>query len=53
MGTPSLVYEMQGQDRVRQVMQDVSGVIQGTGQLEMKNEAKMEPIEGKVWSLGV
>ncbi|KAJ8790786.1 hypothetical protein J1605_021214 [Eschrichtius robustus] len=26
-------------------MQDVSGVIQGTGQLEMKNEAKMEPIE--------
>ncbi|XP_057595682.1 collagen alpha-4(VI) chain-like [Hippopotamus amphibius kiboko] len=44
IGTPSLVYEMQGEDGVRQVVQDMSGVIQGTGQLETKNEFKLEPV---------
>lgn len=53
VGTPPLVYDMQGQDGVRQVIQDVSGVIQGTGQLETKQEAKTEPIVGKGWSLGM
>ncbi|XP_053786274.1 collagen alpha-4(VI) chain isoform X4 [Desmodus rotundus] len=32
MGTPSLTYEMQGQDGVRQVTQNVSEVIHGMGQ---------------------
>ncbi|XP_032345190.1 collagen alpha-4(VI) chain isoform X4 [Camelus ferus] len=44
MGTPPLVYEMQGQDGVRQVTQDMSSVIQGTGQLKFNSEAEKEPI---------
>ncbi|XP_072582899.1 collagen alpha-4(VI) chain-like [Vulpes vulpes] len=31
MATPPLIYEMQGEDGVRQLMQDVSVVFQGTG----------------------
>ncbi|XP_066206901.1 collagen alpha-4(VI) chain-like [Saccopteryx leptura] len=42
MGTPPLVYEMQGQDEVRQVMRDVSVAIQGTGQSEFRTEAAKE-----------
>lgn len=53
VGTPPLVYDMQGKDGVREVIQDVSGVIQGTGQLKTKQEAKTEPIVGKSWSLGI
>ena len=53
VGTPPLVYDMQGKDGVREVIQDVSGVIQGTGQLKTKQEAKTEPIVGKSWSLGM
>uniref|UniRef100_A0A8C3YQQ3 VWFA domain-containing protein n=1 Tax=Catagonus wagneri TaxID=51154 RepID=A0A8C3YQQ3_9CETA len=45
MGTPPLVYEIQGQDSIRQVMQDVSEVIQGTGQLKTKNEAEKDALE--------
>lgn len=44
MGTLPLVYEIQGQESIRQVMQDVSEVIQGTGKLETKNEAEKEPV---------
>lgn len=53
MGTLPLVYEIQGQENIRQVMQDVSEVIQGTGKLETKNEAEKEPVMGKLCSLGV
>lgn len=53
MGTPGLVYEMQGQDGVRQAMQDVNMVIQGTGQSEFRTEAEKDTAVGKVWSLGM
>ncbi|ELK25326.1 Collagen alpha-4(VI) chain [Myotis davidii] len=40
MGTPPLVYEMQSQDGVRQVIQDVNMVIQGIGRSEVRTEAE-------------
>ncbi|XP_059519982.1 collagen alpha-4(VI) chain-like [Myotis daubentonii] len=42
MGTPPLVYEMQSQDGVRQVIQDVNMVIQGIGRSEVRTEAEKE-----------
>lgn len=48
MGTPSLVYEMQEQDGVRQIMQDVSVVIQETGHPKIKTEVEKEAVVGKV-----
>lgn len=53
MATPPLVFEMQGQDGVRQIMQDVSVVIQGTGKTEFGIESEKEAVVGKVWSLCV
>lgn len=53
MATPPLVYEMQGQDGVRQLMQDVGVVIQGTGQPGFRIASEKEPVVGKVWSLHV
>ncbi|XP_037701037.1 collagen alpha-4(VI) chain-like [Choloepus didactylus] len=44
MGTPSLVYEMQGEDGVIQMLQGVSGVVQGTQQPEFRTEAKEEAV---------
>ncbi|XP_015995740.2 collagen alpha-4(VI) chain isoform X4 [Rousettus aegyptiacus] len=44
MGTPSLVYEMQGQDGVRQIMQDVSVVIQETGHPKIRTEVEKEAV---------
>ncbi|XP_036123248.1 collagen alpha-4(VI) chain-like [Molossus molossus] len=40
MGTPPLVYEMQGQDGVRQMMEDVSTVIQGIGQTTSRTDVE-------------
>ncbi|VFV31089.1 Hypothetical predicted protein [Lynx pardinus] len=42
MATPPLVFETQGQDGVRQIMQDVSVVIQGTGKTEFGIESEKE-----------
>ncbi|XP_058409325.1 collagen alpha-4(VI) chain-like [Diceros bicornis minor] len=42
MGTPSLIYEMEGQDGIRQMMRNVSVVIQGTGQPEFRTVAEKE-----------
>lgn len=53
MATPSLVYELQGQDGVRQIMQNVSVVIQGTGKLQFGIASEKEAVVGKVWSLNV
>lgn len=62
MGTPPLVYEMQSQDGVRQVIQDVNMVIQGIGRSEVRTEAEedttvteaeKDTTVGKVWSLGM
>lgn len=53
MGTPSLIYEMQGQDGVRQETQNVHGVILGMGQSEFGTVSKEETTAGKVWCLGV
>ncbi|XP_045758107.2 collagen alpha-4(VI) chain-like [Mirounga angustirostris] len=47
MATPPLVYEMQGQDGVRQLMQDVAVVIQGTGQLGFGTASEKEPVVGR------
>ncbi|GAB5576857.1 collagen alpha-4(VI) chain-like isoform X1 [Prionailurus iriomotensis] len=44
MATPPLVFEMQGQDGVRQIMQDVSVVIQGTGKTEFGIESEKEAV---------
>ncbi|XP_045647685.1 collagen alpha-4(VI) chain-like isoform X1 [Ursus americanus] len=44
MATPPLVYEMQGQDGVRQLMQDVGVVIQGTGQPRFGIASEKEPV---------
>lgn len=53
MGTPPLIYEMQGQDGVRQMIHNVNAVIQGTGQPEFSTQAEKEAAVGKIWSLGV
>ncbi|KAK1332450.1 hypothetical protein QTO34_007127 [Cnephaeus nilssonii] len=42
LGTPPLIYEMQGQDGVRQVIQDVNTVIQGMGQSGSRIEAEKD-----------
>ncbi|XP_008518093.2 collagen alpha-4(VI) chain-like [Equus przewalskii] len=42
MGTPPLIYEMQGQDGVRQMIHNVNAVIQGTGQPEFSTQAEKE-----------
>ncbi|XP_045415646.1 collagen alpha-4(VI) chain-like [Lemur catta] len=44
MGAPDLVYEMQGEDRVRQVTQDVTMVMQGTVDLGFRIQA-VETVE--------
>ncbi|XP_077607002.1 collagen alpha-4(VI) chain-like [Crocuta crocuta] len=44
MATPPLVYEMQGQDGVRQIMQNVSVVIQGTGKLQFGIASEKEAV---------
>ncbi|XP_054545856.1 collagen alpha-4(VI) chain-like [Talpa occidentalis] len=44
MGSPSLVYEMHGQDGVRQMMQDVSEMIQGTGKPETRTAPEQEAL---------
>ncbi|KAM9187606.1 collagen alpha-4(VI) chain-like [Dugong dugon] len=42
MGTPSLVYEMQGEDGVRQMLQDVRVVIQEAGQPGLRTQVNKE-----------
>ncbi|XP_045153630.1 collagen alpha-4(VI) chain-like, partial [Echinops telfairi] len=42
LGTPSLVYETQGEDGVRQMLQDLHVVIQETGQPEVRTQAIQE-----------
>uniref|UniRef100_A0A8D2B9H9 VWFA domain-containing protein n=1 Tax=Sciurus vulgaris TaxID=55149 RepID=A0A8D2B9H9_SCIVU len=42
IGSPALVYDVQGEDGLTQVMQNVSVVIQGTGQPEFRTEATKE-----------
>ncbi|MBZ3881007.1 Collagen alpha-4(VI) chain [Sciurus carolinensis] len=42
IGSPALVYDVQGEDGLTQVTQDVSVVIQGTGQPEFRTEATKE-----------
>ncbi|XP_037587861.1 collagen alpha-4(VI) chain-like isoform X2 [Cebus imitator] len=44
MGSPDLVYDMQGEDRVRHVVEDMNVVIQGTGQREHRNTANKEAV---------
>ncbi|XP_032725679.1 collagen alpha-4(VI) chain-like [Lontra canadensis] len=44
MATPPLVYEMEGQDGVRQLMQDVGVVIQGTRQPGFGIASEKEPV---------
>lgn len=53
MASPPLVYEMQGHDGVRRMMQDVNVVIQGIGKPEFRTEPEKEAVVGKVWFLGV
>lgn len=53
MATPPLVYEMEGQDGVRQLMQDVGVVIQGTRQPGFGIASEKEPVLGKILSLHV
>ncbi|XP_042636263.1 collagen alpha-4(VI) chain-like [Orycteropus afer afer] len=42
MGTPSLVYEIQGEDGLRQMLQDVRMVIQETGQPALRTQVNEE-----------
>uniref|UniRef100_A0A8D2IGB8 VWFA domain-containing protein n=1 Tax=Urocitellus parryii TaxID=9999 RepID=A0A8D2IGB8_UROPR len=44
IGSPALVYDVQGEDGIRQLSQDVSMVIQGTGQPEFRTQATEEAI---------
>lgn len=53
IGSPALVYDVQGEDGIRQITQDVSVVIQGTGQPEFRTEATEEAIVGKAWFLAM
>lgn len=48
IGSPSLVYEKQGQDGVREIIQDVNVVLQGTRR-EFTIEVEKEAISGKIW----
>uniref|UniRef100_A0A671FFT8 VWFA domain-containing protein n=1 Tax=Rhinolophus ferrumequinum TaxID=59479 RepID=A0A671FFT8_RHIFE len=44
MASPPLVYEMQGHDGVRRMMQDVNVVIQGIGKPEFRTEPENEAV---------
>ncbi|KAF7459769.1 hypothetical protein GHT09_020250 [Marmota monax] len=44
IGSPALVYDVQGEDGIRQISQDVSMVIQGTGEPEFRTQATEEAI---------
>lgn len=53
IGSPTLVYDVQGEDGIRQITQDMSVVIQGTGQPELRTESTKEYAAGKAWSLAM
>ncbi|XP_019522691.1 PREDICTED: collagen alpha-4(VI) chain-like [Hipposideros armiger] len=49
MASPPLIYEIQGYDGVRQMMQDVNVVIQGIGNPEFRTEPEKEAVVGCVY----